>query len=717
MYKRSFFFILMMLISLLAKSQLVADFCFCDDSDLPASLKSNPAGPDAIQITAETQTDGEGAYLNVNKGVNLELPRAMFGDSESLKLTFDVFRNEEHFILFELGQMEIYQWKDSFHVTYLTGNGAKVIKSGHFPSMKDQERASVEFMYVKTTGKASFLKNGKILWDTPEESCTPGEAIYLEAGTNAWVARGMDGSGAGLPVIFEFKAYTNDCPTLPLPATEDQIRCGNGRIEFEAQSSLNDVSYLWYDSADYFNPIETTSEGSFTTGEISKTKNYFVSVSKDGCTSNKASMAAIVEEQPNTDLTITPLDTTICSGANLDIQISNPQAGITYELYNPGDQLLDHTSNFQDVAILDPGDISSAAIFKVKAVSDLPGCYSYASDEPNVNVNPLSSRPVLTVSSLDNIVCTNDESMITASEAEKYFWYKDDDELAGEESQSINLTSADQSGNYKVKVKDSEESCASDFSDPLEVVIYENPEPPLVADSSRCGPGDVVLAASGSDSGNFRWYFNDELISGATADSYSTEEIEKTRSYQVAIQENGCLSELKDISAIVNELPEANAGQDRLIKKGAEAILSGSGGDEFHWEPAESLDFANIASPAASPEETTTYTLTVYTEEGCEDQDSVIVTVRDQVVYIPTSFSPNNDGLNDTWRISNIERFPECEVYIFNRWGNLVFHSEGYPVAWDGKAAGNDPVADTYVFKILLNEQEEPLMGSLTLIL
>jgi gliding motility-associated-like protein len=51
-----------------------------------------------------------------------------------------------------------------------------------------------------------------------------------------------------------------------------------------------------------------------------------------------------------------------------------------------------------------------------------------------------------------------------------------------------------------------------------------------------------------------------------------------------------------------------------------------------------------------------------------------------KLIQIPNSFSANNDGLNDYWEIKGIEKFPNNHVSIYNRWGELIFHTKGYSI-------------------------------------
>jgi len=67
---------------------------------------------------------------------------------------------------------------------------------------------------------------------------------------------------------------------------------------------------------------------------------------------------------------------------------------------------------------------------------------------------------------------------------------------------------------------------------------------------------------------------------------------------------------------------------------------------------------------------------------------------------IPNTFTPNGDGINDTWEIHDLAYYPGSTVNIFNRWGQKIFTSVGYPVPWDGKYDGKMLQSGTYYYII-----------------
>ena len=84
---------------------------------------------------------------------------------------------------------------------------------------------------------------------------------------------------------------------------------------------------------------------------------------------------------------------------------------------------------------------------------------------------------------------------------------------------------------------------------------------------------------------------------------------------------------------------------------------------------------------------------------------------------IPTVISPNGNGLNDVWKIGNIEYYPAVTVEIFNRWGQRLYYSVGYPELWDGTYNGKElPVGVYYYIIDIKREGIEPYTGSISIL-
>jgi len=101
------------------------------------------------------------------------------------------------------------------------------------------------------------------------------------------------------------------------------------------------------------------------------------------------------------------------------------------------------------------------------------------------------------------------------------------------------------------------------------------------------------------------------------------------------------------------------------------------------------------------------YTLFTTNSQGCKDT-ALVEIVFDLCDPVPTeAISPNGDGFHDTWVISNIQFYPENEVYIFDRWGQRVYHKKGYDNAdgWGAEYLGLDLPVSTYYYLLEIKSE------------
>ena len=85
-------------------------------------------------------------------------------------------------------------------------------------------------------------------------------------------------------------------------------------------------------------------------------------------------------------------------------------------------------------------------------------------------------------------------------------------------------------------------------------------------------------------------------------------------------------------------------------------------------------------------------------------------------VVIKNTFTPNGDGINDTWNIPALAAYPTCTVSIFTRYGTLVYNSNGYPKPWDGTYHNSNLPTGTYYYIIDLKNGKKPLSGYIALL-
>ncbi len=144
----------------------------------------------------------------------------------------------------------------------------------------------------------------------------------------------------------------------------------------------------------------------------------------------------------------------------------------------------------------------------------------------------------------------------------------------------------------------------------------------------------------------------------------------------------------------------------------------------IQWTPSSGVSNAMIAEPQLSPTVSTTYE--VHMNYGfCEAFDSLRVTLADSSdlicdkIYFPSGFTPNEDGLNDTWGMSNVVFLGEfIELEVFDRWGGSVFYTTDQMQEWDGTLDGEKILPGQYVYMLTYKceGKERRISGSFVMI-
>lgn len=137
----------------------------------------------------------------------------------------------------------------------------------------------------------------------------------------------------------------------------------------------------------------------------------------------------------------------------------------------------------------------------------------------------------------------------------------------------------------------------------------------------------------------------------------------------------------------------------------------GNGGYSYAWtHGGTDYSTANLSNQY--------YSIVVTDILGCYVEDSVFISKNNQDCVDPVNaFSPNDDFYNDSWVIDNMYLYPDAEVQIFNRWGNLIHQQNGIYEPWDGSVKGSAAPSDTYYYIINLNKEErKPLTGNITIV-
>jgi gliding motility-associated-like protein len=168
----------------------------------------------------------------------------------------------------------------------------------------------------------------------------------------------------------------------------------------------------------------------------------------------------------------------------------------------------------------------------------------------------------------------------------------------------------------------------------------------------------------------------------------------------------------------VHPTPYVEAGANRILIWGdsvkLNAVVTGEN-PAYFWNPPAYLNNNKLLTPFASPPADTRYTLFVESAFGCKNKDDLFIEVAGGI-FVPTIFTPNNDGINDQWRIRYLDPVSGAAVNVYDRFGRVVYHVEGQQVDWDGKYKGVSQPPGTYVYTIKFIDGRPPVKGTILII-
>ena len=368
-------------------------------------------------------------------------------------------------------------------------------------------------------------------------------------------------------------------------------------------------------------------------------------------------------------------DTAICPGI-VQLQASG---GTSYDWY-PSTGL--NNPNISNPVFYGSSDVTVNVI-----VTDQHGC----SDTDDVMITML---PQLTADAgPDQLVCAGDTVSLQAGGGTDYNWYPAQG-MTGSNTANPTVYLVETT-TYSVIVSGSG-GCTD--TDAVTISVIAIPEFQISPQQHICEGDSVMLIAGGGNSYTWGPDSDISMIGNDTVIVWP----QNTTTYYVAITEAQCgysdsESVLVEVHRPVVEIIKATpigCGQNF-------GLLEATGATQYVWTPAGSLSDSNIANPASLATVPTWYTVVGTDQYGCVGTDSALIQVIDDNMgglYVPTAFTPNNDGKNDCYRILLPLGITDFELHIYNRFGNRVFTTTDPTDCWDGNYKGRLCDVGTYYY-------------------
>ena len=176
---------------------------------------------------------------------------------------------------------------------------------------------------------------------------------------------------------------------------------------------------------------------------------------------------------------------------------------------------------------------------------------------------------------------------------------------------------------------------------------------------------------------------------------------------------------------IGNGFVDLNVNKDTILYLGnaIETFITNTCAEAFQWQPVDGVEDPGSAITFLEPEQTTTYALEFIDNFGCTAVDSFRVTVIDPdslqcKAFLPNAFTPNLDGLNETFGIDNPFALTDFISFeIFDRWGGLIFQTTDPFLRWDGTFKGSRLNPGGYFYKVRYRCENEEFIDSGTVMM
>jgi gliding motility-associated-like protein len=257
---------------------------------------------------------------------------------------------------------------------------------------------------------------------------------------------------------------------------------------------------------------------------------------------------------------------------------------------------------------------------------------------------------------------------------------------------------------------------------PGQVKVYSIPKANLNNPKPVCEGDDLLIMPTyqtGTGNGTITWEWTGP--NGFTSDKqlvyFPVTTADQSGTYTLTLSDtNHCTSTITAEALIIPTPKPSFAGQDTLYLDPGSDLDAGEGFDTYAWNTGDSTQIIRTGAEGW-------YVVTL--KDGkCLATDSTYITTPYAPLYLPNAFTPDGDRLNDIFRpVTNPEQLTTYSMYIYNRWGGLIFESHNPSIGWDGYCSGGPCPAGAYMYVVkyesksaTLNKKERVLRGMVTVV-
>ncbi|WP_294818797.1 gliding motility-associated C-terminal domain-containing protein [uncultured Flavobacterium sp.] len=490
----------------------------------------------------------------------------------------------------------------------------------------------------------------------------------------------------GLCNLEDEAIITIELKDTPAPPVIEPVApiCEGTPLQFSV-TPVAGASYLWTGPGNFTSSIQNPLLSGTT---VAQSGNYSLMVTVNGCASPASVVPVIIDASP-------------VAGADNNLSICNDGAALNLEDYLSSGYTAGGTwQDADNSGGLSGSELTTTAIpagtyrfiYKVTAAC--------GQEDESVIAVELKARPVAPVIAPVPPACDGSDIQLslTAIPNASYHWTGPGNFSSTQQNPVLTGANVVQGGIYSVIA--TVNGCASPASAVM-VIVNVIPEFTIAGNTSFCdGQSTVLSVVPGNVPVNgvtYLWYHDDVLMAGIDA---SAIEVFETGNYRVEVSNNGCMS--ADEVAVAHSTgmfaiqPEAGCRNDEYVLSVAN-LSDIQGNISLVWTGPQGYYFAGDEAVITDhpPGE---YFVEATNADGCTENASVIV--DNTSCLIPRGISPNNDGYNNAFDLSNLD---VKHIKIFNRYGLEVYEKDNYINEWYGQSHRGELPTGTYYYVITLS--------------
>lgn len=470
-------------------------------------------------------------------------------------------------------------------------------------------------------------------------------------------------------------------------SANSQTLCSGSSVALSAIG--NAASYQWFPSVGL-----SSSVGSQVYASPFSMQTYVVKATLNTCT-NQAVTTLSVIEIPSVFAGAT--QSIVCADASTSLKAY----GADSFLWFPNEHLNSPSGN---MVIATPNQNTTYTVH---------GYNGICTGSTTVQVKTVT-RPDMDLNASGNQVCLGSAVTISVSGAQNYTWIPAAGLIPAGSNTRV-IVAPQESTNYTVVGANSlgTVSCYQQLN--YLVMVTPLIKPVVTKNVEICEGDRTTLSAKGGNTYSWTPDYGLNITNGAGVVARPN----MTTVYTVEVSDNSYCGQTTTVMVTVNPRPEVIAGRDTSYNLNDAIFITAKSTATINWVRGEGINCVSCAETQVYPGRNTCYVVEATNDFGCIASDEVCIELtEDFTAYIPNTFTPNGDGMNDMFLIYG-ENISNVSMEIYDRWGTRLFYSDNFATGWDGHYKSVLCPAGVYTYVINytgLNRKKYTKTGSVTII-